>query len=81
MIYVKTVTKEGNGIAFRLETVDDLLTGLKKDKEKRFNKWIDSDESIPCPEYGFAITNIGYKDNGELSSVKFTESRSGGLFE
>lgn len=81
MIYVKTVTKEGNGIAFKLEKLEHLLEGFTKDKQKRYDKWMDSEVSEQCPDYGFKVGHIGFNSVGELTNVQLSETRSGGLFE
>lgn len=81
MIYVKTVTKEGNGVAFKLESLLDLLIGLNKDKTKRYDDWFNSDKSEPCKGFGYDLTHITFNEVGELTTVKFVENRTGGLFE
>lgn len=81
MIYVKTVTKDGNGIAFKLESIVELLIGINKDKTNRYDAWINSDKAEPCKGYGYDLTNIAFNEVGELTTVKFVENRHGGLFE
>jgi hypothetical protein len=81
MIYVKTVTKEGNGVAFKLENLTDLLIGLNRDKNRRYDEWFNSDKSEPCKSYGYDLTHIQFNEVGDLTTVKFEENRVGGLFE
>ncbi len=81
MIYVKTVTKSGVGLGFKLESMKDLVIGLSKDKNTRYDSWFNSDKSEPCPGYGYDLTHIQFNEIGELTTVKFEENRPGGLFE